>query len=501
MKKKILLTIALFFSIISASAGPAAAVAPPFTQIQGCGQTLAALNSPIMANIVAGATSYRFRVTTTFPESIVPVQTYTSNTRVFNLTQLSNFAFSRAYSIDVAVLHGGVWQPYGPACTIYSPSPTTQINSVSCGLTVGSIADPIYANSVPFAQGYRFRVTNLLDPTEVYIIDRNIREFRLYNFPVSSGATYLVEVAIKNYDGNYLSFGPVCSVTCPILYTKVQASFCGRTLSALSETIYADIVAGAQGYRFKVTNMTNVADVQFLDRNIRSFSMNMLANVQYNTPYKIEVSVKDPNGTYLPYGPFCILFTSMVPVPKIQLSQCELVAPPITEMMWADEYPNATQYRFQLTNLEQGYSQYITRTARWYSLNMFSGLLPNTAYTVRVAVKVDGVFTPYGKACDVTTPSFADRIADNIKTKDTDTSFMPKLYPNPYSEYFSIDALPSDAEVSVRIYDMTGRLLESRHAAGDALVSLELGRNFPPGVYNVILDQGDEVQTHRVIKR
>jgi hypothetical protein len=501
VKTKLLSTVILILLAISAKADALSTLAPPnTTQIQGCGQTLAALDSPIVANLVAGASSYRFRVTSVSPQGDVSVQIKTSNTRTFKLTQLASFAFDRSYTIDVAVRHGNQWYPYGPACTIFSPAPTTTIQS-SCGLTMASISDPIYAIGVPFAQGYRFRVTNLLDQSEVHIIDRVLREFRFDNFDVSSGATYLVEVAIKNYDGGYLPFGALCSVTCPILYTNINTSFCGHVLGAMSDNIYANLVSGAQGYRFKIIDMTSPASVQVIDRPLRFFSMNMLSGIQYNHPYNIMVAVKDMSGSYLPYGQVCTVFSPSLPIPKIQLSQCELVAPSPTELIYADEFPNATVYRFKLENLQVGYNHYIDRNARSYNLNMFSGLLPNTAYTVRVAVKINGAFTAFGKACDVTTPGSTARIADDTNTKNMDTSEMPKLYPNPYSEYFSMESLQSDAEVSVRIYDMTGRLLESHNVKGSDLQSLQLGRNFPTGVYNLIVNESGAVQTYRVIKR
>jgi hypothetical protein len=500
VNKKLLLTITLIFVTLTATAGGSRVLVPPATtQLQGCGQTLAALNSSIVANLVAGASSYRFRVSTVSPQGVPSVQIHTSNTRTFKLTQLASFAFDRAYTIDVAIRHGNQWYPYGPACTIYSPTPTTTLESAYCGAAITSMSSPIYAQGVNYAQGYRFRVTNLLNQSEVYIVDRPLREFRLNNFNATSGSHYLVEVAIKNYGGSYLPYGPPCSVTAPVLYTQVATSFCGHTLGAMSDQILANLVSTAQGYRFKITSLVN-GSTQTIDRPLRVFSMNMLSNILYNHPYKIEVALKNASGTYLPYGQPCTVYTPGLPIPKIQLSQCELVGPPVTEAIYADEYPSATVYRFKLENLEQGYSHTLDRGARYYTLNMFSGLLPNTAYTVRVAVKVNGTFTPYGKACDVTTPGNTSRF-DNTQSRITDASEMPKVYPNPYSEYFSMGALPSDAEVSVGIYDMTGRLLESHKTTGNALPSLQLGKGFPTGVYNLIINESDTIRTHRVVKR
>ena len=45
---------------------------------------------------------------------------------------------------------------------------------------------------------------------------------------------------------------------------------------------------------------------------------------------------------------------------------------------------------------------------------------------------------------------------------------------------------------------MAGRLIENRQVNSD---SVEVGRNYASGVYNVIVNQGANVKTLRVIKR
>jgi hypothetical protein len=45
---------------------------------------------------------------------------------------------------------------------------------------------------------------------------------------------------------------------------------------------------------------------------------------------------------------------------------------------------------------------------------------------------------------------------------------------------------------------MTGRLIEQRQAASK---SVEIGNNYPTGVYNVIVNQGENTKTIRVIKK
>ncbi len=69
-------------------------------------------------------------------------------------------------------------------------------------------------------------------------------------------------------------------------------------------------------------------------------------------------------------------------------------------------------------------------------------------------------------------------------------------YPNPSSSEFTIEASRKGA--SVKVYDMTGRLIENRQATS---TSVQVGRNFASGIYNVIVSQGAKAKTLKVIKR
>jgi hypothetical protein len=461
-----------------------------------CGTTLPELNTPMTANIVAGASAYRFRATTTQPDGSTLVQTYTGVLRVFNLTQLESYAFARTYSIEVAVRIGGVWQPYGSPCTVTSPTPLTGLQT-QCGAMLDSMNDLVYAGLVKYAAGYRFKVTNLGNPAEEYILDRPLREFCFNLFPVHAATTYLVRVAVKNPDGTYLPYGPACPVTSPAMMSKIGASYCGRTISTFADYLYAELVPGAQAYRFRVTNLSS-GSVEVVQQSNRSFSLTMISDVSYGTGYQIEVSVKDPSGVFGPYGPFCTIFTPIIATPKIQLSQCEMTATTMSELIYADDFPNATAYKFRLYNPQMEYVQTVTRSARYFSLSMFSGLQPNTAYTIKVSAKVNGYYTSYGKACAITTPASASRFA----APDKETAFAPVLYPNPFTETFSIAAgTDREALISVAVYDMTGRLLDRREEKAGALETDGFGTDYPAGVYSAVISYGEETRALRLIKR
>ena len=82
------------------------------------------------------------------------------------------------------------------------------------------------------------------------------------------------------------------------------------------------------------------------------------------------------------------------------------------------------------------------------------------------------------------------------------TPFSVKAYPNPYKETFNLSlTTTSEDKVSVVVYDMTGRLIERRDVRPSDMVEQQIGDRYPSGVYNVVVTQGEEVKTLRVIKR
>ena len=80
--------------------------------------------------------------------------------------------------------------------------------------------------------------------------------------------------------------------------------------------------------------------------------------------------------------------------------------------------------------------------------------------------------------------------------------FSVVVYPNPYTETFNLSlSTSSEDKVGIVVYDMTGRLLERREVRPSDMVEQQIGDRYPSGVYNVVVTQGEEVKTLRVIKR
>ena len=86
----------------------------------------------------------------------------------------------------------------------------------------------------------------------------------------------------------------------------------------------------------------------------------------------------------------------------------------------------------------------------------------------------------------------------------SNTSFTKenvKLYPNPYNENFKI-AIPqfSSDDVTVKVYDMLGKTTETINVSVLELQTLELGKNYKSGIYTILVQQGTNLQTLRVVK-
>jgi hypothetical protein len=80
--------------------------------------------------------------------------------------------------------------------------------------------------------------------------------------------------------------------------------------------------------------------------------------------------------------------------------------------------------------------------------------------------------------------------------------FSVKAYPNPYSENFNLSlTTSSEGTVGVVVYDMTGKMIDQREVRPSDVSELQIGDRYPSGVYNVVVTQGSEVKTLRVIKR
>ena len=375
---------------------------------------------------------------------------------------------------------------------------TPTVLAGQCGTTVSTLTTSVYATNYYGAQGFSFRVTNMTTGT-VQVFQRPVNNLAFSSIPgVAYNTQYKIEIAVKTGGVWQPYFGAACYINTPNPVSTIGAQ-CGKTLTAINQWVNADYVPNVTAYRFKVVHSVTL-DEQIITTSANKFNMTQLANWAYGTTYSVSVSLRNTDGTFLAYGTPCNIITPDFPESYIRDLQCGATIANNNEMIGAEYISGATIYRFKISN-SSGYFAQIDRSLNSFNLSMLAGtgLIPGTAYSVQVSVKIGTVFGPFGKTCDITTPGLTKSVV--AVNKDVEI-FKATAYPNPFAENFKLDLTTTSKEsVSVKVYDMIGKLVQDRQLNVSEIESFEVGNNYPSGVYNVILTQGDKIQTLRVIKR
>nr|MBF0694650.1 T9SS type A sorting domain-containing protein [Flavobacterium sp.] len=379
---------------------------------------------------------------------------------------------------------------------------TTQIQASQCGTTVASIGTLIVAQPVAQATRYRFYATNTATNVTV-TYERAQPYFSISNLPAYDYAsTYSVSVEVQR-NNVWLGYqGPACLVSSPAILTEggpATITQCGTQIASVNTLIASPSIQGVTGYRFRVTNVGDPLapnQVQVIDRSVNWFKLSMLETFTYGGLYLVEVAVKGTSGDYTDYGSPCEIMAPPVP----SLVDCNAIVPLGTSLVAAQSLQYATSYRFEITNLATNAVTTLTTPTNYFKFNQVPNYERGAQYGVRVAVMTKGVFSDYGEPCEITAPGQAGARTDEQMAPKSD--FAAVAYPNPFADNFSIDVTTSLTEtIKVTMYDMTGRLLETKEVSPSEVRSLELGSRYPSGVYNVIVTQGENVKTLRVIKR
>ena len=105
----------------------------------------------------------------------------------------------------------------------------------------------------------------------------------------------------------------------------------------------------------------------------------------------------------------------------------------------------------------------------------------------------------FAKSCSTST-----KMENNnpLPTSKVFTPFSVKAFPNPYDSTFQLNfTTTSESLIEMRVYDMIGKLIETRQFSINEMNNQELGSSYPSGIYNVIVSQGEEMKTLRLVKK
>jgi len=492
-----------------------------------CGQTMPAIDAVIKCTVptgVVGTLAYRFKVKNNITNTTV---NYDSAVPNFRLTATSVYAYATSFNVQVAPLVNGLEQPFSAVCVITTPAiPLNQIGP--CTQTLTSLSDRIFANYTIFgAQLYRFRVAESTAPTTYYYatsVGPNSRLTSLVGLPagfLNFGKTYLVSVQsdlTNNGIAVTTSYDAPCTVNTPaVTAVNVTANQCGQQLVTILDRIYVNAVPNAVSYNYRVKKGLAGTEYDFSSPYTNFRLSNVVGlSLTYESDYYVSVQsvIRIDGIDYLSnFSTACDILTPDFPTVSLQESQCsdgnlENPGPymvPTTATPIYCEFVSGATYEFSLQEYdgENPVGPALTslvRPTNNFTLHQVTGVEPNKVYLVSVTLTSYGV-GPIGHSCVIQSPAAAREIAPEVGG-NMKVEFSAMAYPNPFANNFVIDVKTrNESAVSVKVYDMIGRLVEQKSANVSDLQASPIGDNYPSGVYNVVVTQGEDVRTVRVVKR
>jgi len=146
--------------------------------------------------------------------------------------------------------------------------------------------------------------------------------------------------------------------------------------------------------------------------------------------------------------------------------------------------------------------------ATWFTANMNSsqalsaGLLTQPYNTTDGSIYTGLDYRPATGSVALTGADFTEITASlgtgNLISDDN----LLISYPNPFTDSFRLtfDSVGSE-NINLNVYDVTGRIVETRNFDNDSINNQEFGNNYQSGMYILVLKQGDFTKSFRIIKR
>jgi hypothetical protein len=366
-----------------------------------------------------------------------------------------------------------------------------------CGNILPRVGSIIYATTLPGVTGWRFEVT-LGDSVTVF--DSDVNHFSLTDLPVTPTylSTYSIRISVRT-NGFWRAYGPsVCTVSTPRapIVTQLLPQQCGMLMTNMGNIMYCYQNLTATLYRFELSDGVHPAR-NYDSVNNRFVMQNFVGSAEFATTYTVRIAMFIA-GVWEDFGPSCSVTTPPLPeLSRVIDSQCGMTFSNTWTTIYTGQVPEAEMYRFEVRN-GSSIRFYDTPLSR-FNLHNLAGAPPaaSTVYTIRVAIMYHGAYLAFGPPCTVTTTSVITRQAT-----PHDIVFKAKAAPNPFSESFAVE-LEADPEMptDIKVYDMFGKIVETRTPTISQADRLEMGSGYASGVYTVVVTQGEEQRLLRVVKR
>ena len=464
-----------------------------------CGASGLSLADHIYANPVRGAEAYEYmfiNLELGFHETVIHDRSLNS----LLLRNVPGLKYGETYTVQVRFKMRGEWSEFGDPCTIsLREFPVTSLGDGSCGARNLTISDIIYSNPVPGATNYEYIFSN----NELGYSEKVQRGSAHHSLPLSMtqglvyGHTYNVRVRAEA-GGEWGEFGRTCHITLDDFPTTMIGSQCGATDMSLDDFLYTEPIDGAEEYQFHFFN-TEIGYTHYEETGSHhnSIKLSNVDGLAYGLTYLVRVRAK-VGGEWGIFGSSCQITLMSHPVSQVSESQCGESGFNSESIIYVDPVPGAEDYAFLVSNPAIPYSQTIVRGGHWNSLPLVlvEDLQENQTYFIHVRSKVNGIWSPFGPACSITTGS-QERTPETLTEENTSSSLKNmSVFPNPTTGQFTLD-LNTDSESLIQVYNSQGQLLIDENNSAKQ-VSFDLS-GYAKGVYVVRVESQGQVQYQRLI--
>ena len=162
------------------------------------------------------------------------------------------------------------------------------------------------------------------------------------------------------------------------------------------------------------------------------------------------------------------------------------------------------------TTVQTGYGSSSATQQTWYAnnnnttLSSNANILTSPYNTSDAQVYNTADYRPTSTSIIATGADFtdADLAAATLSNNSiVNPEISTSVYPNPFNDNFKIGfASNSSDDIRVSVYDLTGKMVETTTISVSNINGYELGLNYNPGLFLVVVKQGETSKTFKVMK-
>ena len=360
----------------------------------------------------------------------------------------SSFTISPSGAFTYTISGGGASIVSPSANTDYTVTGTSaqgclSSNQAVSSVTVNAIPTVSITGTSTVCSGYATSLTANGASTYVW---SNGPTTAINNVIPTSNTTYSVIGTNGNGCTNTASINVTTFLCVP--NTSLQATFCGTTLTSLSDKLKCLLVSGASKYEWEVTDMsTGIVYLKQSANNLVDMYLSYIPQVTYNRTYNIRVRAYS-GGIWGVFSNACSVTTPLYATTKLQTAYCSSTLTSLSDRLKCDVVPSTTMYEWEVTDISTN-TVYLKQSPNNIE-DMYLSYIPqvtyNKTYSIRVRAYSGGVWNPFGTACNVTTPLNSTTKLQTVYCSSTLTALNNKL---------KCDVVPSTAMYEWEVTDVS----------------------------------------------